>query len=264
MTILITGISSGFGKAIADGLAKAGHRVYGTHRRDVERIEGVNYIQAEVTDEVQVGNAVNQVLEREGRIDVFISNAGMGVAGPLEFTSTDDILHQMDVNWGGMVKFLHHIIPVMRRQGYGKIICISSIGGLIGLPFQGAYSASKFAIEGYCQALRMELKSSGVKVVVVEPGDFATEFTGKRRSVTCKEADRAYPRYRTALNNVEKDESSGLKPEVLARTIGKIITDRNPKNRYIVATFLQKLSVCLKNILPSKLFEFILSKYYGM
>ena len=149
MVILITGISSGFGKAMAERLSGEGHKVYGTCRREVEHIPGVVYIHAEVTDDSQVEAAVKQVTDAEGRIDVFINNAGMGIGGPLEFNSVEDARRQMDVNWLGMVRFLHFVVPVMRRQGGGKIICLSSIGGLMGLPFQGLYSASKFAIEGY-------------------------------------------------------------------------------------------------------------------
>ena len=137
MVILITGITSGFGRAMAGRLSADGHTVYGTYRRESERLEGVTYIQAEVTDDASVESAVRQVLDKEGRIDVFINNAGMGIGGPLEFTPLEDAKRQMDVNWMGMVRFLHHVVPVMRRQGSGKIICFSSIGGLMGLPFQG-------------------------------------------------------------------------------------------------------------------------------
>ena len=196
MIILITGISSGFGKAMAERLSSEGHKVYGTCRRKVEHIPGVTYISAEVTDDAQVEAAVRQVVDAEGRIDVFINNAGMGIGGPLEFNSIEEARRQMDVNWLGMVRFLHHVVPVMRRQGGGKIICLSSIGGLMGLPFQGLYSASKFAIEGYCEALRLEIKAFGIKVVVIEPGDFSTGFTAQRKSVADPEAYKVYQTYR--------------------------------------------------------------------
>lgn len=264
MVILITGITSGFGKAMAERLSADGHVVYGTHRRATEFIPGVNYIKADATDTVKVEAAVNKVIEAEGRIDVFINNAGMGIGGPLEFSSLEDARYQMDVNWMGMVRFLHYVVPVMRAQGYGKIICFSSIGGLMGLPFQGLYSASKFAIEGYCESLRLELRKSGVKVVVIEPGDFATRFTAQRKSVSDPEAHKAYPSYAASLASIEKDETTGLKPEYLAGKISAIVKKKNPAYSYIISTFEQRLSVTLKKLLPASWFASILSSYYKL
>lgn len=264
MIILITGITSGFGKAMAEKLSADGHKVYGTHRKDTDKIPGVTYIKAEATDEAQVKAAVDEVVGREGRIDVFINNAGMGIGGPLEFTSIEDAQRQIDVNFMGMVKFLHYVIPVMRRQGEGKIICFSSIAGRLGLPFQGFYSASKYAIEGYCDTLRLELRRSGVKVVVIEPGDFCTGFTGARRKVDCEEADKAYPSYKTSIEGMEKDEKTGLKPEFLAEKISKIIRKKDPSCTYVIATFVQKASIPISTVLPKKLWNRIFASWYKL
>ncbi len=264
MVILITGITSGFGLAMAKQLSSEGHKVYGTHRRAVEFLPGVTYIQAEATDDAQVEAAVNQVIEAEGRIDVFINNAGMGIGGPLEFNTIEEARRQMDVNWLGMVRFLHFVVPQMRKQGYGKILCFSSIGGLMGLPFQGLYSASKFAIEGYCEALRLETKAFGIKVVLIEPGDFATNFTAQRKSVSNPEAYEVYKTYAKSLESIEHDESSGLKPEYLAKKISGIIKKKNPAYNYIISTLEQRLSVFLKAILPPSWFAAILSSYYKL
>lgn len=264
MVILITGITSGFGKAMAEKLSSQGHKVYGTHRKEVEHIPGVTYIKAEATDDAQVEAAVRQVIDAEGRIDVFINNAGMGIGGPLELSSLEDASRQMDVNWMGMVRFLHHVLPQMRRQGGGKILCFSSIGGLIGLPYQGLYSASKFAIEGYCEALRLEVRDFGIKVILIEPGDFATNFTAQRKSVATEQAAAIYPSYERSLRGIEKDEITGLKPEFLAEKVAKILTRRNPRYSYIIASPLQKLAVLAKTILPRRLFYWILSLYYNL
>ncbi|MDD7552481.1 MAG: SDR family oxidoreductase [Candidatus Cryptobacteroides sp.] len=264
MVILITGITSGFGKAMAEKLSSQGHKVYGTHRKAVEHIPGVTYIKAEATDDAQVEAAVRQVIDAEGRIDVFINNAGMGIGGPLELSSLEDASRQMDVNWMGMVRFLHHVLPQMRRQGGGKILCFSSIGGLIGLPYQGLYSASKFAIEGYCEALRLEVRDFGIKVILIEPGDFATNFTAQRKSVATEQAAAIYPSYERSLKGIEKDEMTGLKPEFLAEKVAKILTRRNPRYSYIIASPLQKLAVLAKTILPRRLFYWILSLYYNL
>ncbi len=264
MVILITGITSGFGKAMAAKFASEGHTVYGTFRREVEHLPGVNYIRAELTDDASVEAAVSQVCKAEGRIDVFVSNAGMGICGPLEFCSIEDARRQMDVNWLGMVRFLHYVVPVMRSQGGGRIICMSSIGGLMGLPFQGLYSASKFAVEGYCEALRLELKAFGIKVVVVEPGDFSTGFTASRKSVDDAEAHRVYTSYARSLESIEHDESSGLKPEYLAKKVSAIVRCRRPRYRYVIASLEQRLSVLVKAILPPSWFAAILSSYYKL
>lgn len=264
MVILITGISSGFGKAMAERLSADGHKVYGTHRRDVTPLPGVIYIKADASDDAEVEAAVSKVVEAEGRIDVFINNAGMGVGGPLEFSSLDNARTQMDVNWMGMVRFLHFVLPVMRGQREGKIICISSIGGLMGLPYQGLYSASKFAIEGYCQALRLELREFGVKVVVIEPGDFSTGFTATRRTVADPKSFEVYKSYAKSMASIEHDEKSGLKPEVLAARVSSIVRKKDPKYSYIVATFLQRLAVLAKSILPPRLFAWVLSVYYKL
>ena len=264
MVILITGITSGFGRAMAQTLRAAGHKVYGTHRKAVDFIEGITYIKADVTDEGDCAAAVRQVVETEGKIDVFINNAGMGVAGPLEFSTLEDAQRQMDINWMGMVRFLHYVVPVMRRQGYGKILCVSSIGGLIGLPYQGLYSASKFAIEGYCEALRLELRPFGVDVVVIEPGDFATSFTAQRKSVADAEALDVYKSYADSLKSIENDEQTGLKPDYLAVKISKIILKKRPAYSYIISTFEQRLSVVCKRILPERWFSSIIASYYKL
>lgn len=264
MVILITGITSGFGKAMAERLSADGHKVYGTHRKATEFIPGVTYIKADACSEEDCRNAVQTVVDAEGRLDVFINNAGMGIGGPLEFSSLEDAERQMDVNWMGMVRFLHFVVPVMRAQGSGKIICLSSIGGLMGLPFQGLYSASKFAIEGYCEALRLELKAFGIKVVVIEPGDFATAFTAQRKSVAAPEAYEVYKTYAKSLASIEKDETTGLKPEYLAKKMSRIVRLKNPAYHYIISTLEQRLSVFLKAVLPPSWFAAILGSYYKL
>ena len=179
MVIFITGISSGFGLETARLLAQEGHAVYGTVRREVEPLPKVHYLQVDVRDQQAVNDAIRQIVEKEGRIDVLISNAGMGIGGPLEFATEEEIRLQMDTNFMGLVHCVDAVLPYMRQQKSGKIIALSSIGGLMGLPFQGFYSASKFAIEGYCEALCLETKSFGIQVVVLRPGDFATGLDRK-------------------------------------------------------------------------------------
>lgn len=238
--------------------------VYGTYRREVGRIPGVTYIKADVRSEEECRAAVDAVLTTEGRIDVFISNAGMGIGGPLEFSSLEDARMQMDVNWMGMVRMLHFVVPVMRRQEGGRIICISSIGGLMGLPFQGLYSASKFAMEGYCESLRLEVRGFGIDVVLIEPGDFSTAFTASRKRVTDEGAYKVYKSYARSLESIERDETRGLKPERLALKVSRVASCRRPRQSYVIAAPLQRLSVVLKRFLPGRWFSAIMASYYRM
>ena len=264
MVILITGISSGFGLATAQLLAEEGHIVYGTVRREVDPLPGIHYLKVDVRDRDAVKTSVKQVVDQEGRIDVLVNNAGMGIGGPVEFATEEEIREQMDTNFMGLVHFATAVLPFMRAQGSGKIIAISSIGGLMGLPFQGFYSSSKFAIEDYCEALRLEAKQFGVKVVVVRPGDFSTGFTGSRKKTVNAEASQVYPSYAESMTKVEHDETGGLKPIMLARKISQIIRKKNPRYGYVVASFEQRLSVFLKRVLPAKWFASILGKYYKL
>jgi NAD(P)-dependent dehydrogenase (short-subunit alcohol dehydrogenase family) len=264
MIVFITGISSGFGLETAKLLSQEGHTVYGTVRRKVEPLPKVQYFQVDVRDSEAVKKAVDEIVEKEGRIDILVNNAGMGIGGPLEFATEEEIRLQMDTNFMGLVHCVDAVLPHMRKQGSGKIIALSSIGGLMGLPFQGFYSASKFAIEGYCEALRLEVKQQGIKVVVLRPGDFSTGFTGSRKKVNDEAALQAYPIYKTAIEKVEHDENGGLKPVVLAKKISKIIQMKHPRNGYVVASLEQKLSVLLKRILPAKWFARILGSYYKL
>ena len=264
MVVLITGISSGFGLETARLLAQEGHTVYGTVRRQVEPLPQVHYLQVDVRDAEAVNAAVQKVVAQEGRIDVLVNNAGMGIGGPVEFATEAEIREQMDANFMGLVHCVNAVLPYMRRQGSGKIIALSSIGGLMGLPFQGFYSASKFAIEGYCEALRLETRSFGVTVTVVRPGDFSTGFTGSRKKTANPEALQVYKTYAESMGKVEHDETGGLKPQVLARKISKIIRKRRPRYGYVVASFEQRLSVLLKRILPARWFARILGSYYKL
>ena len=262
MIIFITGISSGFGLETARLLSQEGHIVYGTVRRDVAPLPQVHYLKLDIRDRESVDKAVGDIIEKEGRIDVLVNNAGMGIGGPLEFASEDEIREQMDTNFLGLVHCVDAVLPHMRKQGSGKIIALSSIGGLMGLPFQGFYSASKFAIEGYCEALRLETQSFGIQVVVLRPGDFATGFTGSRKKAADEAAFQAYPAYKTAIEKVEHDENGGLKPVVLARKISAVIKKKHPRHGYVIASFEQRLSVLLKRLLPAKWFARILGSYY--
>jgi short-subunit dehydrogenase len=251
--ILITGISSGFGKETASLLVKAGHTVYGTVRKSSDVDPLVNILIMDLTDGKSIANAIETLIKKEGRIDVLINNAGMHTGGPIETLPFETIKLQMHTNFLGLVQLTQAVLPVMRKQGGGTIVNFGSIGGLMGLPYQGIYSAGKFAIEGFSEALRMEVKEFNIKVVVINPGDFPTG-----------EGDPYHTQFAKTLSIIETDESKGWDPQILAKKLVRIVECKNPAHRYIIASLEQKLAVVLKNILPGKLFSKILSDHYGL
>ena len=260
--ILITGASSGFGKSTAELLAKRGYTVYGTSRKAASHPD-FKMMVMDVRDRESVRAGVEQVIAEQGRIDVLINNAGMGIGGSLELATPDEIAIQMDTNFGGCVNLCQAVLPYMRRQRKGQIINFSSIGGVMGLPYQGYYSCSKFAIEGFSEALSAEVKGFGISVSMVEPGDFATGFTASRKNSQATLDDPDYgPIFRRSLSIIEKEENSGLKPEVLSRKIVKIIESRRPRLRYVVANLEQWASVVLKRFISGNWFVDILRGYY--
>jgi short-subunit dehydrogenase len=263
--VFITGISSGFGKCTSSYLAQKGYKVYGTCRKACEHDPLVNVLEMDVTDINAVEKSVQLVLEKEGRIDVLINNAGMHTGGAIEVLPYDDLRLQMETNFMGIVYAMRSALPAMRRQGTGTIVNISSLGGLMGLPFQAYYSASKFAIEGLSEALRMELKEFNINVIVINPGDFHTKNTVNRINVfKSEDIDTYETQFTKTLSIIENDENNGWKPEILARKLYKILEKKRPANRYIIASFEQKLALVLKRILPGSWFEAILRGHYGI
>lgn len=256
--ILITGASSGIGKITAEYLTEKGYTVYGTSRKPEKTpdITKFTLLKLDVCDDASVKEAVQTVLNKEGRIDVLINNAGFGLGGSIEATSVKDMIRQVDTNFFGTYRMAHDVIPEMRKQGSGLIINLSSIGGVIGLPYQGIYSASKFAVEGYSEALYKELYKTGIRVAMIEPGDFQTGFTAQRELIGEDE------NFKRSLAVIEHDENNGQKPIKIAKLIEKIIKKDRPKLRYPVGAFDQKLSIFLKKTLPNKLFDKIIMGYY--
>jgi len=264
--ILITGISSGFGKETARILAEAGYKVYGTVRSEASAGPAVNTLNMDLTDLPSITRTVKAVIEKEGRIDILINNAGMHTGGAVEMSSAATISLQMETNFNGMVHLTKEVIPHMRKQGGGRIINFSSIGGLMGLPFQAFYCASKFAVEGFSEALRMEVSKFNIKVIVINPGDFSTSNSANRRKYLASSAkgDPYREQFQMTLAVIEKDESCGWKPEVLAQKLLKIIGSENPRQRYIIGSLEQRLAVLLKYVLPGRLFRKILEAHYDI
>lgn len=263
--ILITGVSSGFGRAMAKEFSARGDAVYGVSRRvpgeDVMACLA-GHIQGDLCQPDTAERAVAQVLEKAGRIDVLINNAGSGIGGALEETTDEELSDLFQINFFAMTRLCRAVLPVMRKQKSGRIVNFSSLGGLAGLPYQGAYSATKFAVEGYTEALYSEVRPFGIHVSMLEPGDFATGFTGSR--VMALSEDSPYtPYHKKALKRIEADETGGSKPEVLVKTVAKILEKRNPKLRYGAGNPFECVLVKGRHLMGDKLFLFLLGKYYG-
>ena len=259
--ILITGASSGIGKKSAEYLAEQGNVVYGTSRfpGSYSKPSKFTMLQMDVTDSDTIEDTIDQIIDKEDRIDVLINNAGMGIAGKIENTSIGNAKDQFETNFFGPLRLIQKVLPILKKQNSGMIINISSIGGLIGLPYQNMYSASKFAMEGLSESLYKELHSTNIKVVLVEPGDFKTDFT-QRRNINKNSVKSV--EFNKVIEIIEKDENNGQDPIMIAILLHKIINKTNPRLRYTVGAFDQKLAAFLKRILPNRLFDWIIMKHY--
>jgi NAD(P)-dependent dehydrogenase (short-subunit alcohol dehydrogenase family) len=197
--VLVTGVSSGFGQAIAAELQARGHRVFGTTRRPSTAAPGgCTLVTIDVDDEASVTAGVAEVLRQAGRIDAVVNNAGFGFAGAIEDTTVEEARRQFETNFFGTHRMCRAVLPQMRAQRSGRIVNMSSLGGLVSIPFQAMYCATKFAVEAYTEALRMEVRPFGIQVAMVEPGDFATRFTANRlmtAASTTNRATRTSPRW---------------------------------------------------------------------
>lgn len=265
--VLITGVSSGFGRAIAKALIAAGHTVYGTARRELDfELKGLKVKYLDVTQKDTIKTAITDIIVEQGRIDVLINNAGVGIAGAVELATDEEIDFQLNTNLKGVIAMCSEVLPYMRAKRSGMIVNISSIGGVFAIPYQGFYSVSKFAVEAYSEALSLETKQLGIKIVIVEPGDFNTGFTDSRK---VSEATQSCADYRDSfarvIANIEKDERGGGNPQYLAKRIVKIIERKSPKLRYLIApNFLQRISVAAHSLLPNRLFERLLRVFYNV
>jgi NADP-dependent 3-hydroxy acid dehydrogenase YdfG len=276
--VLITGASSGIGQASAQYLHQKGYQVYGTSRKaqrepsrnptkvsQAERTAAFPMLQMDIDSDTSVKNGVNYILKKEGHIDVVVNNAGFGIAGAVEDTSIKEAQDLFETNVWGALRVLKAVLPIMRDQRSGHIVTMSSIGGRIAIPFQGLYSAGKFALEGMIETLRMEVRRFGIHVVLIEPGDCCTQFTVNRCRTKASEHNQAYAQQcNTAVAVMEHDEMHGFAPEKVARVLERIIRNPAPRLRYAVASPPQKLALVLKKVLPARLFEFLIMKYYTL
>jgi NAD(P)-dependent dehydrogenase (short-subunit alcohol dehydrogenase family) len=262
--VLITGASSGIGQACARHLARRGYQVFGTSRRPQPGAEeSFEMIPMDVTDEDSVRQGVATVLARAGRLDVVVNNAGFGFGGAVEDTSIDEAQELFETNFFGMLRVCRAVLPHMRERRAGTIVNISSLAGLIGQPFVGMYCATKFATEGVTEALRMEVRPFGIRVVMIEPGDTQTAFTANRRPTQASQAASPYAdNMQRTLAVIEHDENTGASPETVARLLDRVLRSRSPRLRYPVANPSQRFAAMARKLMPGGLFERLLTQYY--
>lgn len=260
---IITGASSGMGKSTAFELHQKGYKVYGMARRtemmnDLKE-KGMEVVSLDLTNDESIVAAVNSVLEKEGRIDVLINNAGYGSYGSVEEVSIEEAKRQFEVNIFGLARITQLVIPTMRMQKSGRIVNISSMGGKMYTPFGAWYHATKFALEGWSDCLRIELKQFGIDVAIVEPGGIQTEWGDiameNLDKVSGKGPYAAMVKKIIAVSDKSKDKLTPV--DVLGKEIAKAASENNPKTRYLKG-YLAKPLVGMRKWLGDKTFDKIL------
>jgi len=252
---LVTGASSGIGESIAGRLARAGYRVYGTSRRAaVSTSQGFEMLSLDVTDDASVNAAVDQLVRREGRVDVLVNNAGFGVApGGAEESSIEQAKAVFETNFFGIVRMTRAVVPHMRKQGSGRIINIGSVLGFLPMPFGALYSATKHAIEGYSESLDHELRTMGIRVSVIEPAYTRTQFDANLLAPDAK-LD-AYHEIRARLNTVLANLiARGDEPDVVAEVVLHAAAAARPRIRYTAGGLAKRLHL-LRRYLPAGLLD---------
>tara|TARA_B100000161_G_scaffold87686_2_gene61369 strand:+ start:15 stop:848 length:834 start_codon:yes stop_codon:yes gene_type:complete len=260
--ILITGTSSGIGKDTALSLIKEGHVVYGAARR-LEMMQdiiqaGGHAIKMDILKERNIDEVVNQIVKEQNRIDVLINNAGYGLWGAVETISIPEAKRQFDVNIFGLAYLTKKIIPLMRKQKSGKIINMSSMGGKVYTPFGAWYHATKYALEGWSDCLRIELKSFGIDVILIEPGVIKTEFQDVMMDSTVERSiGTPYEKKLKALKKATQEmyaRGIGSPPSTITKLIIKAINSHNPKRRYVGGLFAKPM-LFIKKWFGDKMYE---------
>jgi NAD(P)-dependent dehydrogenase (short-subunit alcohol dehydrogenase family) len=260
---LVTGASSGIGRATANALQNAGFRVFGTSRRAAaESSDGITMLACDVTDDASVAKLVDDVLVEAGRIDLLVNNAGIGLFGGAEESSTAQAKSLFDVNVFGVFRMTNAVLPTMRRQGTGRIVNLSSVQGFIPAPYFALYASTKHAVEGYSESLDYELRPFGIRVVLVEPAYTRTSF--EENLAKPDQLLGIYDAARAGMTvTVRKAMEKGDAPEVVAETALKAATDPMPKSRYAAGKMARQVSF-LRRFVPASAFDKSLRKQNGL
>jgi short-subunit dehydrogenase len=264
--ILITGASSGLGKATAEYLASKNYKVFGTSRnpKNYPKNNAFDLLPFDLNQPRTSKALVEKVMKKNRRIDVLINNAGVGITGAIEETDIAAMESNFKTNFFGPLALTQQILPIMRSQKSGLVINITSIGGYMGLPFRGIYSSSKAALATTTEALRMEVKRFGIDVITLAPGDYATDIAARRHYSPIKEDSPYHDIYKFFLDTIDQHVDSGSNPQDLAKMVHKIIKTKKRKVHYTSGSFLQKISITLKKILPDTIYEKLIMNHYKL
>ncbi len=258
--VVISGASSGIGLETARYLVAKGYTVYGLARHKPQVVLPFSFIPTDISDASSIQAAVSTLLEKETHIDALINCAGMGISGAIQHTSLQDVQKMFDVNLFGAFALTKALIPAL-RETKGMVINISSVAGVLTVPFQTFYSMSKSALNTFSEGLRMEVKPLGIRVVSVLPGDTKTGFTAAREKTLSN--DPAYQkRLEKSLARMEKDEQNGKSPLTVAKAVARLLKRKHPPVKVTVG-FEYKLFIFLKKILPSRFVNWILFLMYA-
>lgn len=268
---LVVGASSGLGRAVASRLASQGYVTYACARSfaggqdDKLPPQGCASVAMDVTQEASVRKAVDSIVAEAGHIDVLVNCAAFLTLGSLEDTTPEELEAVIGTNLIGMARVTRAVLPQMRRQQGGRVVQFSSLNGRFAIPFQGAYTASKHAIEGYSEALAMEVRRFGIAVTLVEPGDCRSGSDAYRRQAAAALLESSPYRapYLAATDKIRKDEANGMDPDRVARTVSKALKRRHPPARIVVARADQRLALWLHSLLPGRWFYGIIARYYA-
>lgn len=268
---LITGASSGIGREVCLKLSEKGYCVYAAARRtdrmkDLEK-QGIRVISLDITDEESVYSCVETIRNETGRCDILVNNAGYGSFGTVEDVSIEEARRQIEVNLLGLASVTRRTLPLMRDNHYGRIVNISSTAGKLATPYGAWYHASKFAVEGFSDSLRMEVHRFGIKVIVIEPGFVKTEWgviaaEHLKHSAENGEYAQSAVKYAMRMNDIYKNGRL-TSPEKIAKTIVHSIEADRPRARYVVG-FMAKPAIVMKRLLPDKLLDYIMRAFAEM
>lgn len=259
--VLITGSSSGFGLETAKYLSGLGYKVYGTSRTSPTNDISFTYIPLDVTSEHSIDNCIESIISKEGKIDVLINNAGFILSGSVEETELDEAKSVMETNFFGAVRMINKVLPIMRKQRSGHIINISSSAGVLAIPNLGFYSASKFALEGYSETLRLEAARFNIHVSLVEPAIFKTNIG--RSKLMAKKKIKEYDSMRRSVKMaLKKGYDNGGNPQRMGRLIANILKEKHPKLRYRIGPNSLLVSL-LKKFMPDEINSWAMKKYFN-
>lgn len=263
--VLVTGATMGIGRGVAKYLYEKGYRVYGLGRKakSGEKLDGFELLQGDINSETSIKDALKTIVDKCGHIDVVVNNAGVAIAGPVENSSIEESKKIYDTNVFGTLNVCKQVITYMRDNGGGNIINITSMGGIIGLPFRGIYCSSKYAVEGLSEILSMEVAQFGIKVSIMEPTDFKSSINENRTYSSERNTELYDTQFKNTQIIMNKEVEEGFEPEVMGKKIYQVLQKKNPRLRYRVTNFLPILTLTLRKTLPSRFFEKLLFDYYS-